>query len=170
MQIPDAYRKKIDPLVIHARNLLESGERLSALAFIGSLVRDDMLPVVVDDRSEESKDRSARTIQVAAAATQADFIFMVREAWQLSQKYATRYQEILDKYGSIGGSPYAEDVAAFSLETTHGTWVAMPFIKAKPPSKKRRTIGTVEFTHMPEIQGRFVGLLPAKKNDGGTLH
>ncbi len=40
----------------------------------------------------------------------------------------------------------------------------------KHPSKKRRTIGPVVFEHMPEIQGRFVGLLPSKTNDGGTLH
>lgn len=170
MQIPEVYRQKIDPLVLHARSLLEKGERLAALAFIGNLARDEMLPLVVDDRSDESKDQSARTIQTAASAIEADFIFMVREAWRLPQKYVARYQEIMDKYGSVGASPYAEDIAAFTLETTHGTWVAMPFIKPKPPSKKRRTIGAVEFTHMPEIQGRFAGLLPAKKNDGGTLH
>jgi hypothetical protein len=28
----------------------------------------------------------------------------------------------------------------------------------------------VVFEHMPEIQGRFTGLLPGKKNDGGNLH
>jgi len=170
MQIPESYRRKIDPLVAHARSLLEKGERLSALAFVGSLTRDEVVPVVVDDRSEESKDASAKIIQAAAAMMEADYIFMVREAWKLSERYVRRYDEIMDKYGSIGASPYAEDIAAFSLETTHGTWVAMPFIKPKPPSKKRRTIGAVEFVHMPEIGGRFVGLLPTKKNDGGALH
>jgi len=170
MQIPESYRRKIDPLVAQARALLEKGERLAALAFVGSLARDEMVPVVVDDRSEESKDASAKTIQAAAAMIDADFIFMVREAWKLSERYVRRYEEIIDKYGSIGASPYAEDIAAFSLETTHGTWVAMPFIKPKPPSKKRRTIGPVVFEHMPEIGGRFVGLLPSKTNDGGTLH
>jgi len=129
-----------------------------------------MLPLVIDDRSEESKDQSARMIQAAAVAIEADFIFMVREAWKLPERYMPRYQDILDKHGSVGASPYAEDIAAFSLETIHGTWIAMPFIKPKPPSKKRRTIGVVEFAHMPEIQGRFTGLLPAKKNGDATLH
>lgn len=170
MQIPESYRRKIDPLVAHARSLLEKGERLAALAFVGNLSSDDMVPVVIDDRTDESKDQSARTVQAAAAMMEADYIFMVREAWKLPERYVRRYEEIMGKYGSIGASPYAEDIAAFSLETTHGTWVAMPYIKPKPPSKKRRTIGAVEFVHMPEIGGRFVSLLTTKKNDGGALH
>jgi len=101
---------------------------------------------------------------------EADFIFQVREAWKLPQKYAARHEEIMERFGSIGASPYAQDVAAFSLETTHGTWVAVAFIKPKPPSEKRGIFGNVVFEHMPEVQGRFVGLLPAKVNDGGALH
>lgn len=107
---------------------------------------------------------------MTAAMMKADFIFQVREAWKLPQKYAARYEEILDKYGSVGGSSYAQDVVALSLETTHGTWIATCFIKPKPPSKKRRTFGQPVFDHMPEVQGRFVGLLPNKENDGGALH
>ncbi len=170
MQIPERYREKIDPLIAHARNLLENGEALAALAFVGNLSRNDIMPLVVDDMTESSKDESARNIQRTAAMMDADFIFMVREAWKLPQRYMSRHEEILEEYGSIGASPYAQDVAAFSLETTHGTWIASPLIISKPPSKKRRTIGPLVFEHMPEIQGRFVGLLPGKKNDGGTLH
>lgn len=170
MQIPEPYRKQIDPLIAHARGLLEKGETLAALAFVGNLVKNDVIPVVIDDRTEESKDQSAHTIHMTAIALQADFIFMLREAWKLPEKYMSRHEEILEEYGSIGASPYAQDVAAFSLETTHGTWIATPFIKFKPPSKKRRTFGPVVFEHMPEIQGRFTGLLPGKKNEDGALH
>lgn len=66
--------------------------------------------------------------------------------------------------------PDLRTLAAFSLEITHGTWIATPFIKFKPPSKKCRTFGPVVFEHTPEIQGRFTGLLPGKKNEDGTLH
>lgn len=170
MQIPERYREKIDPLIAHARSLLEKGEALAALAFVGSLSRDDIIPVVVDDSTERTKDDSARAIQTTATMMDADFIFMVREAWKLPQRYMARHAKILEAYGSIGASPYAQDVAAFSLETTHGTWVASPVITPKPPSKKRRTIGPLVFEHMPEIEGRFVGLLAGKKNDGGALH
>ena len=150
--------------------MLETGESLAALAFVGNLAKNDIIPVVLDDSTDSAKDTSARAIQMTATMMQADFIFMVREAWKLSEKYMPRHEEILEEFGSIGGSPYAQDVAAFSLETTHGTWLASPFIKPKPPSKKRRTFGPVVFEHMPGPEGRFAGLLPDKKNDGGTLH
>ncbi len=170
MQIPERYRQKIDPLIAQARNLLEKGESLAALAFVGNLARNEVIPMVLDDGSEGAKDGSAHAIGLTAAMMEADFIFQLREAWMLPQKYIARHEEIMEKYGSIGASPYAQDVVVFSLETTHGTWVATSFIKPKLPSRKRRTIGPVAFEHMPEVQGRFVGLLPGKKNDGGALH
>jgi hypothetical protein len=170
MQIPEPYLQKINPLIAHARSLVEKGANLSALAFIGNLEKDLLFPVVLDDNSDESKDGSARAISVTAAAMEADFIFQIREAWMLPPKYVARHEAILDEYGSIGASPYAQDVAAFSLETTHGTWIAMMPLKAKPPSKKRRTFAAVVFEHMPQVEGRFVGLLPKRENDSGALH
>ncbi len=170
MEIPESYLQKIDPLVAHARQLLEKGETLAAIAFVGNLTKGQMIPVVLDDRSNSAKDQSAESIATTAAMLDADFIFQVREAWKLPQKYMARHEEIMDKYGSIGASPYAQDIVAFSLETTHGTWIATVFIKPKPPSKKRRTIGEVLFEYMPEVQGRFVGLLANKQNDGGAIH
>lgn len=160
----------IDPLISHARGLLEKGDTLAALAFIGSMTDGKVIPVVMDDRSDESKDTCVSAISMTASMIDADFIFMVREAWKLPQKYINRYDEIMEEYGSVGASPYAQDVAAFSLETTHGTWVASPFIKPKAPSKKRRTFGLVTFEHMPGLEGRFSNLLRDKKNEVGTLH
>lgn len=170
MEIPDRYRQKIDPLVAHARQFLEKGETLAAIAFVGNLTKDEIIPVVLDDRSDSAKDHSAQTIATTATMLEADFIFQVREAWKLPQKYIARHEEIMEKYGSIGASPYAQDIAAFSLETTHGTWIATVLIKPKPPSKKRRTFGQVVFEYMPDVQGRFVGLLANKQNDGRTIH
>ena len=170
MDIPAAYRKIIDPLISQARELLEKGETLAALAFVGSLKDGQVIPVILDDRTNDAKDTSASAISMTASMLDADFVFMVREAWKLPQKYIGRYDEIMEEYGSVGASPYAQDVAAFSLETTHGTWVASPFIKPKPPSKKRRTIEPVIFEHMPGVEGRFSNLLRDKKNEAGTLH
>lgn len=167
MQIPERYHVTIDPLIAHARRLLESGESLAALAFVVNLAKHQITPVVLDDSTEESKDSSARAISMTAAMTGADFIFQVREGWTLSPQDMPRYEEIVEEYGSIGASPYAQDVAVFSLETTHGTWIASPAIKPLPP--ERRTFGPVVFEHMPGVQGRFVGLLK-KENEDGTLH
>jgi hypothetical protein len=136
MQIPERYLQKINRLILHARSLLEKDEILAPLAFIGNLQTDQMTPMVLYDSSDQSKDSSAKAIQMVVAMMDAHFIFQIREAWKLSPKYVARHEEILERYGSIGASPYALDVAAFSLETTHGTWIAMMPLKAKSPSKK----------------------------------
>ena len=47
---------------------------------------------------------------------------------------------ILDKYGSIGASPYRVDVVSFGLETRYGVWMSQCEIKPKGISKKKRTI------------------------------
>lgn len=170
MKIPIAYLAIIEPMIVHARGLLEGGDQLSTLAFVGNFQTGQIVPVVLDDRSNESKDASAALVGRTASMLDADFVFIIREAWKLPQKYITRYEEIMDTYGSIGASPFAQDIAAFSLETTHGTWVASPLIKPKPPSKKRRTFGVVNFEHVPELKGRFSGLLTKKIDGGGVLH
>src|SRR5450830_452616 len=95
MQIPERYLKKINPLVAHARSLVEKGESLAALAFIGNLAKSQIIPVVLDDSSDESKDSSAKAISMAAAMLEADFIFQVREAWMLPPKYVSRHEAIL---------------------------------------------------------------------------
>jgi len=169
MNIPDSYRKIIDPLIAHARALLETGVELSPLAFVGNMGNKTIVPVVMDDTDDESKDFTARGIGITAEATDADYIFCIREAWQLAAKHADEYDKVIEKYGSIGASPYRQDVVVFTLETVHGTWIAMPPIKPKLPSKKKRTIGAVEFVFTPEIEGRFTGLLPKNKG-AGSLH
>lgn len=74
------YLQKINSLIAHARSLVEKGESLAALAFIGNLAIDQVIPVVLDDSSNESKDGSAKAISMAATMLEAVFIFQVREA------------------------------------------------------------------------------------------
>lgn len=160
MQIPEAYRYYVDNLLEQARLVLERGEPLVSRAFVGELTGQRVVTVPVDASSEEAMARSARLIRWQAALLSADFIFQMREAWQLPQKHQARHDDILARYGSIAASPYAEDVVAVSLETVHGHWLATPHIRPKPPSKKRRTLGVADFRYFPEIGGRLVGLLP----------
>lgn len=160
MHIPDAYRYYVDNLVKQARLIVEKGEPLAALAFVGHLESRKVNTIRLDDSSEASKDRSARLVQIQAELMHADFIVMVREAWQLPEKHVQRYDEIIDSYGSIGASPFAQDIVALSVETVHGHWMATPLLRPKPPSKKRRTFGEVSWAFMPGMSGRFVGLLP----------
>jgi hypothetical protein len=62
------------------------------------------------------------------------------------------------------------DVVSFSLETRQGVWVGSAGIKPKPPSKKKRTFGEVDFIFADGVEGCFVGLLSAAAETGDTLH
>jgi len=81
---------------------------------------------------------------------------------------------ILDKYGSIGASPYRVDMASFRLETRYGVWMSQCESSPREPSKKKRTIGTSgtsAFQYFKEVDGRFTHLLKKNPEEGGsTLH
>ena len=167
--IPENYWKIIAPLIDTARGFLEKGEALAPIAFVGSFTSDTCIPDLMQAGSNESKDQSAIAIKKAADGINADFVFILMEAWSLRKDKLPKMAEILDKYGSIGASPYAVDVVSMALETRHGVWMAEVSIKPKGISKKKRTIGPPEFRHFTEFAGRFVNLLPVK--DGATsLH
>ena len=167
--IPENYWKFIAPLITTARGFLENGESLAAIAFVGSFSSGTCIPVLLQPSSIESKDRSALAIKTTANTLGADFIFVIMEAWSLRKDKVLQMDAILDKYGSIGASPYAVDVVSMALETRHGVWMAEVPIKRKGISKKKRTIGPPEFRHFTEFEGRFVNLLP-KKDEAATLH
>lgn len=162
---PQAYMDIISSLIVHARELLEAGEKLQALAFVGNLTTKEVMPVMIQPGSNEDKDQSARNIQSAAQHLDADFVFTIMEAWSLRSDKMSKMDAILDKYGSIGASPYAIDVCSIALETRHGVWMAQQPIKPKGISKKKRTIGVVEFRFYTEAVGRFMDLLPKKEGD-----
>lgn len=56
-------------------------------------------------------------------------------------------------------------MCSLTLETNRGVWVAQPQIRPKGISKRKRTIGKVEFRYYNEVEGRFMHLLPAKEGD-----
>ncbi len=168
MDIPKNYLEVIEPLIAKARGFVEGGEKLAPIAFVGNFTTKQILPVIIN-----TKDRSALAIQTTAAQLEADFVFTVMEAWGLPKDKIDRYQAILDRYGSIGNSPYKVDTASFTLETSYGIWGAQELLKPKGYSKKKRTFGQLTFRHMDGAEGRFVGLLPVREDasTGGTpLH
>ena len=166
--IPTAYRTIIDPLIAVARGIVEQGERLVPVAFVGNLSTRQTHQVMMNADSEQAKDDSAYLIRQLAAIHEADFVFVIMDAWGLPQDKVSRYQEIMERYGSIGGSPYRIDVVSFSLETHHGLWMAQAPAKPKGVSKKRRTFDEPQFHYSTEVQGRFVDLLPAKDPDAAS--
>ena len=162
---PQAYMDIISSLIDKARGFLEAGEMLQPMAFVGNLTTKEVIPVMIQTGSEGGKDQSARVIQSAALALDADFVFAIMEAWTLRPDKMRQMNAILDKYGSISASPYAIDTCALTLETRHGLWATQPPIKPKGISKKKRTIGAVEFRYFTEVKGRFAHLLPKKEGD-----
>ena len=162
---PPTYMEIIAPLIAKARDFLESGQQLEAFAFVGNLTTKNVMPVPIDPGSETSKDTSALTIESAAELLEADFVFTVMEAWSLRPDKMPQMDAILDKYGSVGASPFAIDVCALTLETKRGVWIAQPGIMFKGASKKKRTFGPVEFRYYDSVEGRFTNMLPAKPGD-----
>ena len=160
MQLPQAYLDIVLPLIERARSFVENGESLQAFAFVGNHASKQIVAILIDTQSEDTKDGSVEHIKAAAEQTQADFVFTIMEAWGLPKDKMPRYREIIDKYGSIGASPYKIDIAAFMLETRYGVWGCQMTLKPKGYSKKKRTFGKVELPFLDGVEGRFVGLLP----------
>ena len=171
MQIPPAYLRHIEPIVAKAKGFLENGEALTPIAFVGSFTNNTVIPVMLDSSNDDTKDRSATMIAAAATQADADYVFTVIEAWALPKKYLNRVEEIYEKYGSLANFPHRLDVASFTLETRHGTWMAQCTILPKQPSKKCRTIMPPQFVFGDATQGRFANLLPVKDDQvaGSTL-
>ena len=167
--MPPKYLEVVTPLVDKAREILESGESLQPFAFVGNFETGRLLPILIGTRDDRAKDSSAETIRLAAEQTKADFVFTVMEAWALPKDKLHRYGEIVEKYGSVGASPYRIDAAAFVLETSYGVWLAQATIKPKGYSKKKRTFGKVDFLFGDQIEWRFAALLAAGAG-GSTLH
>ena len=160
--MPEAYWATAAPLIDKAREMLERGESLVPFAFVGASASRRCVPVAMESSSETAKDRSAEAVKAAAELIDADFVFVVMEAWSLRKDKVAKMKSILEKYGSIGASPYAVDIVSMALESPHGMWVAEVPIKPKGISTRKRTIGTPEFRHFTEVEGRFANLLPAK--------
>ena len=171
--IPRTYLAIVQPLIDTARSIMERGESLVPFAFVGNLTTRETYAVMLDTGSEAKKDLSAETIRQLAHSHQADFVFVIMDAWSLPPDKMGQVDEILKRYGSIGASPFRVDVIAFSLETRHGIWVAQAVVQSKGNPKGARTFAAPAFQHFTEAQGRFVDLLPVKDDEGGasgTLH
>ena len=81
--IPTAYRTIIDPLIGVARDLVERGEQLVPVAFVGNLSKRETYPVLLNASSAQAKDDSAELIRQLAAIHEADFVFLIMDAWGL---------------------------------------------------------------------------------------
>ena len=167
--MPESYRETIAPLIERARGFLEDGQRLEPIAFVGSFERKTVTFIVLNTGGGDLKDASAEQVRQTAHREDADFVFTIMEAWGLPPGKVSKYQAILDRYGSIAASPHAVDLVSFALETRHGSWVAQAPVKPKGISKRKKTFAEPRFRFFSETAGRFASLLPPKLEGGGGL-
>jgi hypothetical protein len=163
----------IAPLIDRARVLLEDGESLRPIAFVGSSSKRSISIVVLSTAAGDVQDTSTEQVRRAAYREEADFVFTIMEAWGLPPEKVGKYQAILEQYGSIEASPYAIELVTFALETRLGSWVAQVEVNPKGISKRKKTFGEPRFRLFPESAGGFAELLPQPvqpSNGGGALH
>ncbi len=171
--IPEAYWEMIAPLIERARVLLEDGENLRPIAFVGSSEKRSINTVVLNTAGGDVQNTSAEQVRQTAHRAHADFVFTVMEAWGLPPEKVDKYQAILDKYGSIEASPYAVDLVSFAMETRLGSWLAQVEVKPKGISKRKKTFGKPRFRLFTKSAGGFAKLLPQPvqpSDGGGALH
>ncbi len=123
--------------------------------------------------SDQAKGDSAELVRHLASIHQADFVLVIMDACGLPRDKVHRYQEILERYGSFGASPYRIVMVALSLETRHGIWMAQMPVQPKGASNRKRAFCLPEFQLFTETKGRFVDLLPVKDGEErapGGLH
>ena len=170
MELPARYRDIVWPLIEAAKRFLEAGESLAPLAVVGNFTTGRVQPVAIDARDDAAKDDSAQAIRRIAAELDADFVFVVLEGWGLPPEKLAQHRQIIDRYGSVGASPWKIDTVTFVLETCHGMWMAQVPLKFKALSKRQRTFAApVELRKMDSAKGRFTALLPGFRG-GATLH
>jgi hypothetical protein len=169
VELPARYREFIEPFIAIARDHVEAGHGLVPLAFIANLESNRGVRVQVDTRDEAGKQRSARTIEKAAADMDADCIFTILEAWGLPTVMRPRYDELVERYGSITHCPFKVDAVNFILETRHGTWAGQAPIEPQGSEGTRRTFGEVALEQVEAGgEGQYAKLLPARR--GPPLH
>ena len=161
--MPRDYRELITPLIQTTRKIIASGDTLAPFALVGNIAARHMQLVDMEPDAVDPKAGFAEAIREVAQARRADFVFTIMDAWTLDPAQAHRHEEIIARYGSIGASPYRIDIISFSLETHWGIWMAQAPIETGEGGA--RTFPDPDFQLCPQIEGRFVGLLPPKDGD-----
>ena len=118
--IPQRYLEIITPLIAQARAFLEKGEPLAPIAFVGNFTTGAIAPVAIATDTIDAKDRIADSIRLLAGQMDADFVFLLMEAYSLRPDKVPRYEEILDEYGSLANcsANWRMDVVSLTLETS----------------------------------------------------
>ena len=159
-KLPQELADYVNRSVTNTRTILEQGQDLLLNAFIGNTETNTVRHISFDPYDEDDVDEASHAVRVICEMEEANFVLLISEAVALRADKRSKYAEICKKYGHIAKSPYAIRICGFLLETYEGLWVAQANIKPKGYSKKKRTIGNVEFVRGAKAAGSFTNFLP----------
>lgn len=157
--IPNEYRHLVDGITSIAREILESGEDLLPVVFLG---KDGVAPVTLPMlmSSTEAKDRSVYAVRKTAQVVQATYAIMLSEAWGLDHSLFSEEEikRIAESREGIANHPNRLDLIMITLETPDGFWFAQAPIKSL--GKGARSFDDFEFIFLTKAEGRFTSFLP----------
>ena len=99
-QLPERYQAAIAPLINKAREFLEKGEELAAMAFVGNFTTGAVVPTPLFGRGPADKDVAARSVKMLAEQLNADFVFVLMEAYSLRADKVVKGNPIFPTHGN----------------------------------------------------------------------
>lgn len=154
--LPETYLTVITPIVDAAVALLGEGAALPPFVFVGSTATFEIVPLPVEGDAHVARQR----IQAEAARLQADLAFLVQETWALQLHNAPSLPKILQKYGSVGASPFKDRVLSLTLETRNGAWAGNAVLPKEEGANGRLQIPpTLTLNKAERAPGRLFPLL-----------
>jgi hypothetical protein len=159
MELPDNFKAVFDDIVTAVRQDLRKGGQLEPWILVGSA--DDRVHEIVGKMNNQAdKEQWSTDTHNAVRVLGGKLVIMVTESWGLPASMVPQHFEIIEKYGSIGNSPFKVDCISISLETEYGHWLGLADIKPDPPSKFRRKLGELKIIPAHYSAGLFGGFIP----------
>ena len=166
--LPEQHRAWVADVVAQVAVFLRDGEEVTPIAFVRTIANTLDL-VATHFNSTEDKDAFAHFLRSKYYGGRAEALLFVSESWALKTDKLAEHDAIIEKYGSIGQSPFAVDSVMFTLETASLAYWCVPRILPWPPSKKRRRIESPVKFRVAGSAGRFSHLL-SDAEDKQTKH
>ena len=94
MLIPEKYLATIRPFIDQAKVFLEAGQQLHPMVILGSFDSGAKTSIMLGPDDEDA----ALSIRMAAKHLNADFVFLITEAWGLPRDKVPFHADIIEQY------------------------------------------------------------------------
>ncbi|VTU42054.1 MULTISPECIES: hypothetical protein [unclassified Variovorax] len=160
--LPPELADLVDGIIKKVRIDVEAGNAPQAFAIVGSTLSREVFEVPLPTDEDQAKTQAAEHIRRVASLMSADFVVLVVNSWGLPKRKLKYFDAIMDKYGSVGNSPYRVSQMAFTVETNEGVWLGTAPLVKNPRKVRGDTFGAVTFFSgtTSDTAGVFSSLLP----------